>query len=59
MSNDNIELVLLSHGVRVNACNGLILAYDEYYDTVNKCYGGEWVNVTGYSIVQLRDFLNY
>lgn len=59
MSNDNILTILLSHGVRVNASEGLILAYDEYWDTVNKCSCGEWVNVTGYSLKQLRDFLNY
>jgi len=59
MSNEQIQSILSSHGITFKLSEGFILAYDEYYDTVNKVSFGNWVNVSGFSIKQIRDFLNY
>lgn len=59
MSDELIKSILSNHGITFKASEGLILAYSGYYDTVNKCHGGDWVNVTGFTVKQIRDFLNY
>lgn len=57
MSNYLIEAILLNHGQQVKTVQGLLMAYSEY--TIDGMLCGEWVNVTGYSLKQLRDYLNY
>lgn len=57
MSNIQIQYILLQHGV-TSICTGKqIQALDEY--TIQGVRCGKWVDVTGYSYRELRNFLGY
>lgn len=57
MSNIQIQIILQRHGV-TSICNGSqIQALDEY--TIQGVQCGKWIDVTGYSARELRNFLGY
>jgi hypothetical protein len=58
----DIEIVrsyLHLHGIKTREIHGKLYAYDEYWDTVKKVHGGEWVNATTWTLQDARDFLGY
>lgn len=59
MSNYLIEAILQHHNKQVKTLNGLLYSGTDYYDLYNNTNSVEWVNVTGYTLNQLKDYLNY
>lgn len=59
MSNEQIQSLLTCHGITFKLSEGFILAYDEYLNPDTKESSGKWVDVTGFNVKQIRDFLNY
>lgn len=59
MSNYLIEAILTYHNKQVKTLDGLLYSGKAYYNLTDNTNSIEWVNVTGYSLKQLRDYLNY
>lgn len=55
--NPRTQPILQQHGVKTKVENKQLFALDEY--TLNTVYGCDWINVTGYNIKQILNFLNY
>lgn len=54
-----IQNYLHLHGIETREIRGKLYAYDEYYDTIKKVHGGQWVNATAWTLQDARDFLGY
>lgn len=50
---------LHKHGIQTREIHGKLYAYDEYWDTIKKVHGGEWVNATAWTLQDALDFLGY
>lgn len=58
MTNVQIQSALMRHGVTtVVDSQGHVKALDEY--TIQGVLCGNWIDVTGYSVADLRNFLGY
>lgn len=57
MTNVAIQSTLAMHGVTTAATETKIMALDEY--TIEGLPWSQWVDVTGFSAAQLRNFLGY
>lgn len=58
MSNFLLAAILTHHNKLVNQLDGLIHAGKEYYNLADNTTSIEWTDVTGYSLQQLKDYLN-
>jgi len=57
MSFNQIKKILSAHAIDTKEENGKLYAEELY--TKDQELFSEWVNVTGFTINQLKDFLNY
>lgn len=57
MTNIAIQATLVMHGITTMATEEKILALDEY--TIEGARFGNWVDLTGYTARDLRNFLGY
>lgn len=57
MTNTAIQATLAMHGVTTAATETKIMALDEY--TIEGLPWSQWVDVTGFSARDLRNFLSY
>lgn len=58
MSNYLIEAILKHHNKQVKRLNGRLYSGTAYYNLHNNTNSVEWVDVTGYTLNQLKDYLN-
>lgn len=58
MSNYLIEAILLHHNKQVRTVGGLLYTGKAYYNLKDNTNDIEWLDVTGYSLKQLKDYLN-
>lgn len=58
MSNYLIEAILLNNNKQVKNVNGSLHSGTSYYNLHDNTNDIEWIDVTGYSLQQLKNYLN-
>lgn len=54
-----IEQILRAHGVQVQAIGGRLLAYEVAYNVNTRVDVSKWIDVTDWTMSQLRSWLGY
>jgi len=52
-----IKNILSNHGIDTKIVNGRLMAEELY--TMDQVLLSKWIDVTGYTLKQIRNFLNY
>lgn len=58
MSNYLIEAILLNNNKQVKNVNGSLHSGTAYYNLKDNINDVEWIDVTGYSLSELKNYLN-
>lgn len=54
-----MEKIFIAHGVQVKHENNQMFALEEWYCCITKENGSQWVNVTNWTLTQVKHFLGY
>lgn len=55
----NMIEILKSHGIQTKTENGQLMVLEEWFDTITKENGSQWLNATNWTLKQVKQFLGY